>query len=416
MLIDQILLQLVIATATGLVIGFERGWSGRAAGPGQRAAGIRTFGLAALAGGTCAVLPGGWVLLGILVAAIAVMVAAAYIAGARRDADLGLTTEIALLATPLLGALATLHPLDAIAIAALIAALLGFKQELHHTIERLGRDELLASVQLLIVAVVILPLLPDAQFGPRGSINPRTIGLLVLMLLGISYLGYFAVRMIGRRRGLLLMAVLGGLVSSTAVTLAYARLSRRSPESAGLLSAGITLACATMAPRVFVIVTVVQPQLAVPLALPLALLGLIPLGYALATVRHGAAEPDDGEMMIHNPLAIRTALALAAGVVVLMVALGTAQQWLGDTGVYVLAGLSGAFDVDAIAVAMAQGIGVTLRPAVATLAILCAVVANTLVKAGMAAVVGTAALGRRCAVVLALAGAAAGAGALLSLA
>lgn len=397
---QPILVKLLLAAATGLVIGFERGWSGRGAEPGLRAAGVRTFGLVALAGGICGVLPGGTVLLAVIVAAIAVLAGIAYVLGQRHHTDFGMTTEMALLVTPLLGMLAVSQPLDAIAVATLIAALLGFKQELHQVIERLGRDELLASVQLLIVAVAILPLLPDVAMGPWESINPRTIGLLVLMLLLISYVGYFAVRILGPGRGLLLTAFLGGLVSSTAVTLTYARLSRKAGQPVQLLAAGIALSCATMAPRIWIVVSAIQPDLAARLAPPLLALGLVPLAYALLAARGGGGVPAGGQPPMSNPLAIRAALALAALVTALTIAVRAAHEWFGDSGALVLAGLSGTVDVDAISLAMAQGAGRAIAPATAVLGILVAAVTNTVVKAGMTLVVGNPALGRRCTLVL----------------
>lgn len=400
---DLILVKLLIAGAAGLIIGIERGWSSRELADNQDVAGMRTFALAGLGGGVCALLPGGTVLLAILIAAIALLTAGSRFLGAASGRDAGLSTELALVVTPLLGAFATSHPLEATAAAAVAAALLGFKQELHGALHGLGRHELLASLQLLVVAVVILPLLPDQALGPWASVNPRMIGWLVLLLLGISYVGYFAVRIIGPGRGLLLTALLGGFTSSTAVTLAYARLSKQNPDITPLLSAGIALACAMMALRVAIVVSAIQPALLPAIALPLAVLGLIPLVYSAALARQSViARVSDG-VRISNPFAIGAALAMATAITVLSMAIRGAEVLVGDAGTYAVAALSGILDVDAVSVAMAGS-----ASAVAANGILLAVGVNTLAKAVMAAATGTRELGRRCGLVLVIAALGAG--------
>jgi uncharacterized membrane protein (DUF4010 family) len=395
------LLKLAVAAATGLVIGLERGWSHRTEAEGQRVAGLRTFTLAALAGGLCGILPEGALLLAVLLGAFAVIVAVAYYTQSTRSGDIGITTELALLATPVLGLLATRKPLEGIAVAALVAALLGFKQELHATIGRLARDEVLATVQLLIVAVVVLPLLPDEPVGPFGAINPRTVGWLVLLLLGVAYVGYFAVRVIGASRGLLLTAFLGGFTSSTAVTLAYARLARHRPEAARLLSAGISVACAMMAPRIWLLASAIEPDLGQRLAPALLVLGAVPAAYALYTSRSARADAPGDAVLIDNPFAIRAALLMAVAVAGLGVLIRGAEEWFGAVGAYSVAALSGILDVDAVSVALAEGArrGATALH-VAGGAIMVAAIVNTLVKAGMALVLGGRGLGLRCLAVL----------------
>jgi uncharacterized membrane protein (DUF4010 family) len=405
--LDTDLLKLAMAAATGLVIGLERGWSHRTEAEGRRVAGLRTFTLAALLGGLCGILPEGGLLLAVLLGALAVVVSVAYYTQSTRSGDIGITTELALLATPVLGLLATRKPLEGIAVAALVAALLGFKQELHATIGRLARDEVLATVQLLIVAAVVLP---DEPLGPFGAINPRTVGWLVLLLLGVAYVGYFAVRVIGTSRGLLLTAFLGGFTSSTAVTLAYARLARHQPQAARLLSAGISVACAMMAPRIWLLASAIEPDLARRLAPSLLVLGLVPAAWALYTSRSTHADAPGDAVLIDNPFAIRAALLMAAAVAGLGVLIRGAEEWFGPAGAYSVAALSGILDVDAVSVALAEGArrGATALH-VAGGAIMVAAIVNTLVKAGMALVLGGRELGLRCLAVLGAAAAGAAA-------
>lgn len=406
---DLILVKLLIAGAAGFIIGVERGWSARELDDHLDVAGMRTFALAGLGGGVCALLPGATVMLVILVAAIALLLTSSRFMAAVKNPDAGLSTEMALIVTPLLGAFSTSHPLEGMAAAAVVAALLGFKQELHGALHGLERQELLASLQLLVVAVVILPLLPDEPVGPWDSVNPRTVGWLVLLLLGVSYVGYFAVRTVGPGRGLLLTALLGGFTSSTAVTLAYARLSKQNSDTTPLLSAGIALACAMMALRVGIVVGTIQPLLLSAIALPLAILGLVPLVYTAALARRSVTTRVDDSLRISNPFAIGAALTLAAAITVLSIAIRGAEVLVGNSGTYAIAALSGILDVDPVAVAMAgstvamevaNGTRGALPVGVAANGILLAVIVNTVAKAIMTAVTGTRELGRRCGVIL----------------
>jgi len=414
---DLILVKLLIAGAAGLIIGIERGWSARELDERPDVAGMRTFALAGLGGGVCALLPGATLLLAILVAAIAALLTGSRYLGRDPTRDAGLSTGLALLVTPLLGAFSASHPLEGTAAAAVTAALLGFKQELHGALHGLERQELLASLQLLVVAVVILPLLPDQPMGPWNSVNPRTIGWLVLLLLGISYLGYFAVRIVGPGRGLLLTGLLGGFTSSTAVTLAYARLSKSNRNATPLLSAGIALACAMMALRVGIVVGAIQPALLSTLAPALAALGIVPLLYAALLARRSVTAPLGEDVRISNPFAIGAALTMATAITVLSMAIQGAEHLVGNAGTYAVAALSGILDVDPVSVAMAGNAAATetsaidrgtLTVAVASNGILLAAIVNTVAKALMTVATGTRDLGRRCSLVLLLAAASAG--------
>jgi uncharacterized membrane protein (DUF4010 family) len=403
-----VFLQLLVALAVGLVIGIERGWSRRDEAEGRRVAGIRTFGIAGLAGGLCFILVAdGPLLLAAFFIGLSALIATAYFVATARSADYGITTALALLTTVLLGALATRYPLESIATATLIAVLLGLKKELHHTLVRLDREEFLATLQLLLVAAVALPLLPDQNIGPWQSVNPRIVGWLVLLILGLSYAGYFAVRILGARTGLLLTAFLGGLTSSTAVTLTYARMARANTLQAPLLGAGIALAAATMAPRVMLEIAVVQPRLLPLLWLPFAILGGAPLAFAFLIARREKPATSGAELRIKNPLALEMALVLGLGLTLLTVAVHGARVWIGDAGAYLVAALSGLVDVDAIAVSLAQAAGSEVPMPVAAHGILLAALLNTLVKSILALVVGGWHLARWCSPVLFLSAAAA---------
>lgn len=390
----ELLSSLGVALACGLIVGFERGWQQRGdTAADQRAAGIRTFALAGLAGGLVAALGADPWLLAAGLLALAGLGALSWQRDVRAGGDVGMTTELALLATYLLGALATAgHRLEAVSAAVIVALMLGFKAEIHATLGRLNRREVHASLQLLLIAVVVVPLLPNRDLGPFAALNPRTIGLLGLLVAGIGFVGYFAVRLLGARVGLLFTAAFGGLSASTAVTLGYARLARRRQASTELLAAGILLACAIMGPRLAIEVAAVNPALLHPLLPGLAALTLGPALGAVRLARGVGADAGravTGHVeLLENPLELRQAIGLAALIAVVFVLVAAARAWLGDAGVYVLAALSGFMDVDAVTLTLADQARGDLPPATAVRAILLAALVNDLVKGVLALVVG----------------------------
>ncbi|RME32548.1 MAG: DUF4010 domain-containing protein [Gammaproteobacteria bacterium] len=244
--------RLALATALGLLIGLERGWSQRAAREGARLAGLRTFALVGLLGalaGEAGTAGAAWfpalVFLG-----LTALVIAGHLVEARQTEDYGLTTEIALLVTYVLGlSVSQGHLLTASSVAVVVTILLGMKPQLHRWLQRLEPVEIHALMQLALISVVLLPVLPDRGFGPWEALNPYRIWLMVVLISAISFAGYFATRIAGPRRGLMLTALGGGLASSTAVTLNYARLGREQQALQGLLAAGVLAASTTMFPH-----------------------------------------------------------------------------------------------------------------------------------------------------------------------
>ena len=233
-------LHILVATFGGAVVGLERQWSGHATGPNARFAGVRTFtligGLSGIAGWLCTsgFLPLAMVLLGGLMG----LIVAAYARASTRDVD-G-TTETAAIVTSAAGVLAGLGYIAlSSGIVALTSLLLVEKPRLHALVSRIDEPEMRAGVRFAVMAVVILPLLPEGPFGPWGGIRPRTLWALVLFFSGLSFVGYVARRMAGPRQGYALAGLLGGLVSSTNVTLTFARLSQDQGSPRPALAAGV---------------------------------------------------------------------------------------------------------------------------------------------------------------------------------
>jgi uncharacterized membrane protein (DUF4010 family) len=398
--------RLAVALAIGFIIGVERGWQGRQTREGLRTAGVRTFACVGLFGGLASLLADelGAGFLGVALLALAAVVTAAYWLTAREGGDYGTTSEMALLLTFGLGALATRgYESEAVAAAVVVSAILGFKRELHASLERLDRREIAATLQLLVIAAVVLPLLPNRELGPWQALNPRGIGLLVLLIAAISYVGWFLARWLGARAGILLTSLLGGLSSSTAVTVSYARMARRGAGDPALLGAGIALAAGTMAVRLLVVVGAVEGALVPRIAAPLALLAFVPVAAALLVARRSARSTHPAELTLRNPLDLESALAFGALLSVIFLLVRGAQAWLGSAGIYAVAALSGVADVDAVSLSLARSAGGRVSLDVAARGILLAAFVNTAVKGILAGLIGGRALALRCAPILAVA-------------
>jgi len=382
----DILIGLAVAVGVGFAIGLERGWKEIGEADQRRSAGVRTFSLVGLLGGLCGWGEGtltGLILLGL--AAVLLLALAGYLADVYRGSGVGLTTEVALLLTFLLGVLSGLGFWTlAASLAAVIALILALKTEIHALVGGLDRRELLATLQLLVLAVLVVPLLPNREVLGLEGLNPRVIGVLALLISLISYVGYFSVAFLGTRAGLLLTAVLGGLASSTAVTASYARMARHEQDPNPALGVGIALACAFMGLRVLVLAAIVAPTLLTALLAPMLSLSLVLLGAAAVTVRRRRVESGEAALTLTNPLALRASVLFAGALAVLFVLVPLIREAIGAGGVVLLAALSGVADVDAISLSLARdGRDGDLPARVAVVAITTAAISNTLVKAGL---------------------------------
>lgn len=383
--------QLAIALILGLIIGIERGWKTRGDPHGQGDGGIRNFGLSGLFGGITAVLAAKW---GITIFAVSflgfsILIVTSYVLTAQKSQDYGTTTEIALLMTFLLGTMVVSGwMIEAVAIAVIMAWLLGLKKELNRYLFLLKRRELIATLQLLLIASVVLPLLPNENLGPWQAINPRSIGLLVLLISGISYIGYFSIRILGNKIGLLLTGFFGGIASSTALTLAFSRMARTRQDITILLAAGIALANGMMSPRLLIEIMVVNSSLAQQLLLPLLVLGITPLICAGLLVWRLSPSKSTTSIKMSNPVELGAAVQYALLLAILSVLVLAVENWFGEGGVYLLSAISGLVDVDAVGISLARSANDTIASEVAIMGTLLAVMMNTIVKVGMTAIIG----------------------------
>ncbi len=384
---------LAIALALGLAVGIERGWHQRDAAEGTRVAGVRTFALSGLLGGLAQLLSseaGSDAFLPVAFVLFVGLLAIAYASTARDQKVYGLTTEIAGLVTFVVGALAVAgRPLVAAAATVAVLALLRSKAVLHGWVSRLDSQELRAGITLALISVVALPLLPREPVDPWRVVSLYEVWWMVVLVAALSFAGYAAVQILGPRRGLLATALLGGLVSSTAVTLSYSRFARSAPDSTRLFAAGVVGACAIMPLRVLVVATVIHPPLLARLAVPLvAMAAATAIGMVvLAGTARKQEVPEDG-VTLRNPLDLAMALKMGLVLVVVLLLAEAVRRSAGDAGVLLLAAISGLTDVDAITLSLSRFAREAITVEVATLGIVVAAAANTLVKAVLAGVLG----------------------------
>ena len=393
---QELLTRLGLALAIGLLIGVERGWRERELAEGERAAGLRTFALIGLLGGVSGAL---FAVTGPLpFAAVFLAFAGGFTLfkwrESERQGSFGATTLVAALLTFALGAMAVLGGMIVAAAAAVaMAVLLASKRWLHQWVETLTWEELRATLILLVMSFIALPVLPDRGFGPYGAINPHTLWMMTIAIAGVSFIGYLAVRIIGTRYGTLVAGVAGGMVSSTAATIDFARRAREQSGETRIELAGAFAASSIMFLRILVIVALFGPANLALLWVPLAAAALILLGASLAFGAEWRGEGEGGDSgdrkRFSNPFELLSVLRFAALLAVILVA----SKWLvalfGGRGAIGAAAVAGLADVDAITLSVTQVQGASITAAEAAAAIFVAALANSVTKAGIAFFAGT---------------------------
>lgn len=400
------LIDLLVALAAGALIGIEREQSARRTGE-RGLGGARTFPLIALAGALAAMLTaalGAWPLVAAL-ASLGALLAVTHHHRAQTGEGQGITTELAALVTFLLGVLTTLQPsplepparyLLVLAIAGSTMAVLSVKEPLHAAVARLTPDDIYATAKFVILALVVLPLLPNRTYGPLDTLNPFNVGVMVVLIAGISFLGYFATRIIGTERALIVTGVLGGLASSTAVTVSLSQRVRETDEVVQPVTAGVIAASSVMFGRILMAVGFVEPSLLRSLALPMGAMMAVGLGLAGLIYWRSSGGPTTGRgVRLQNPFALSSALKFGLLYAIVLLAAKAASHYLGTRGLYLSAVVAGTTDVDAITLSAAKLHRDGLSASVAVTTITLAAFTNTFVKAGIAVWVGNKALGGR---------------------
>ena len=371
-------LALGAALIAGLLIGIERGWSLRGQRTGSRIAGVRTFTLLALAGGLAGLLAARG--FAFAAGAIALTGAAVPAIGYARDADRrrDATSAVAALATLGIGLLAGTGALGlALAAAAAVVLVLALRSELHGFVRRLSDEDVKALARFAVIALGVLPFLPDRAMGPYDAWNPAKLWWVVVLVTGFSFLAYVANRVFGASRGTLVTALIGGAYSSTAVTQSLAQ-RLGTEQRGGAETAGIALASAVMYLRVIVLVGVFAQRLLLDFVLLIA--PALAIAWLAAFVLYLKAAPGTASKPPGNPIALLPALGFLAFVAIAAVAAQWSQQRFGESGIAVLLFMMGTMDVD-VSIVTAGGLPPeTIGAALAATAIGGTIIANMAVK------------------------------------
>lgn len=395
----ELLKALLVSASLGALLGLERQWSEeRAKRPADSIAGARTFALWAAIGTLCAYFSREqqpWFFL----AGFAAMVVFLSLFVGRRaheDEGLGLTTGAVGLVTYLVGGLVFFgQSKTAVVLAVSVLLLLASKQRLHQLSQKFSRDDVRQALQFAAVTGIVLPLVPDRPLGPYGAFNPFSIWLMVVLVSGLGFIGYVAVRVFGENRGVAVTGLLGGLASSTATTLAMSRRSQAYPAGSHLCALAVVLACTVMLGRVAVLVGAVSLPLLATVAPWLVLIAVPGLLFALWSWRHSSHQPLplEAPREVPNPLSLRVAIQFAILYALVVLLVRWANDVFGGAGILWASFLSGLTDLDAIALSLSQmqsSGGVT--PTEAARGLLIATGANSLLKAIMAVGLGASAM------------------------
>lgn len=401
------LYRLGVALAIGLLVGAERHWRTREEEAGKRTAGVRTFGLTGLLGGLAGMLAGaaapggagggGALLLGLCFLGHAAVVALYHWRETQAEGRFSVTTVVAAQVTFLLGALAVLgEPAVAGAAAVAMTALLAARESLHAFLARLAWVELRSAVLLLAMTLVALPLVPDRPVAWLGGLNPARIWLMAVILAAVSFLGYAAIRLFGAGAGQAAAGAAGGLVSSTAVTVANARAAVARPAEAGVLAAGALVAGAVSCLRTVALAWTGVAEVA-SLLTPALLAAAAVQGLAVLALLRPPAPPGRtaGAEALGNPFELRAVLQLALLLAAVGLLARLAAERFGGAGAMTVAALTGLADVDAVTLTVPALVPGQLSPAMGALTVAVAIGANGLAKAAYALALGTPGFARR---------------------
>jgi uncharacterized membrane protein (DUF4010 family) len=395
----DVLSRLALALGIGLLIGLERGWRTREAEAGSRAAGIRTFAISGLLGNTAGAIAtasggvasvGGGILLAVAFATYAAVITTFCRDENRADQTFSATTAVAAILTFALGAYSAVGDIRiATAAGVATAGVLAAREELHGWVKKLAWPELRSGLVLLAMTFVALPVVPDERIGPLGGVNPREVWLIAIALAGVSFVGYVAVKYYGASRGVLLAAVAGGLVSSTAVTISSARRAAAGEGSPRLLAAGVALASAVMFLRVSAIIIVLNPGLLVLAGPALGGASVIAIGFAaIGAMERGRDTGEQSDTRFLNPFGFWMVVGFAALLAVIIVFGRIVGESFGATGAIIGAVAVGLADVDSVAVSMTRLTPEPLGAESTAFAILAAVASNTVGKIAIGVMVG----------------------------
>jgi uncharacterized membrane protein (DUF4010 family) len=386
MLIDNAhWLNLAVALGIGLLIGAERERS-KADGGDRTIAGVRTFTIASLLGAVSTSV-NFWLLV-VSIICVTVFVATAYFT--RRDEDPGLTTEISLVFTVILGGLAMTTASMAASLAVAAAILLAAKEPIHGFVRGVvTKDEMIDFLILAAATLIVLPLVPNALVGPFDAINPRNLWLIVILVMFIGALGHLALRLLGSRTGLPLVGLVSGFISSIATIGAMGARVRKTPDLIGTAVAGATLSSLSTVLQLVMLLAAIHPPTLHALKVPLLFGGLTIALYGLVITLNSFNHQSQELSKPSRSFSVKTALTLALVIAVVLVASAALKAWFGQTGLVVASAVAGLADVHASTISAASlAASNKITAANAAVPILVAFSANAISKVITAAVTG----------------------------
>jgi uncharacterized membrane protein (DUF4010 family) len=350
-IIDPVILKLAVALGIGLLIGAERERR-KGTGPSRSPAGIRTFAVTSLAGAV-SFLVGGQMLFAIATAGVIVLTAVAYWRG--HEDDPGLTTEIALTATVLLGGLAMQRPALAGGIGVVVAVLLAAKSRLHQFVGNiLTEAELQDALIFAAATLVVLPLVPDRPLGPYGALNPHSIWIIVILIMAISAVGYVAVRMMGARFGLPIAGLASGFISSTATIAAMGARAAKAKEVIAAAASGAVLSTIATIIQMALVLAITSMATLLSLAVPLICASMAATVYGTAFTVLALRQRTDTELQGGRAFSLWTAFVFALTLSIILVACAALQDQFGENGIIFAATIAGFADTHSAAVSVAS--------------------------------------------------------------
>ncbi len=393
MMLSTTFMDLAIALGLGLLVGLQKE---RAESP---LAGLRTFALVTLAGAVSAVVglaTTPWLLVGGLLAVTTLMVTGNVILIKGQGTDPGQTTEVAVVLMFLVGAMVVVGPREvAIVCGAVTAMLLHLREELRTWVDRLSDSDVRAIMQFVVISLVVLPVLPDQTYGPYAVINPRQVWWMVVLIVGLNLAGYAAFRLMGAKAGTALAGVLGGVVSSTATTISYARQTRTEKGRDGTAVVIVWIASGIVFIRIMLEIAAVAPEFLPVAAGPLTVMFLL-FAVMAAVIWKSGTSPGENPLEPGNPSELKPAILFGVLYAVVLFVVAAGQDLLGDAGLYAAAAVSGLTDVDAITLSTSQLVATDrLSPTTGWRLVLIAILSNLVFKLAMAASLGSRAFARK---------------------
>ena len=380
------LIRMLVTAGIGFVLGLEREFSQHSENS-EVFAGLRTFTVVALFGFLAAYMGitfTYWIFIAGFLGVVTIVSISYWVSSNK--GDIGSTTEFAVIFTFLLGGLVLVGNINlSLALTVIILVLLSLKLTFRSMIGQLTQNELYAFVRFVVVALLILPFLPDNYFGPYNVINPREVGWIIVLVSGIGFVGYILMKFLGTDRGILLTSILGGLVSSTLVTFTFSKKSKEIPQLSQKYAVGIFAAATIMVIRIFLLVFIFNKAMLVELIIPLLLILLTAFGVSLFFYKRQYGKPAlIDKIDLGDPLNIKNAVFFGIFYVGILLLVSYANHTYGTKGIYVSSAISALTDIDAISISVSKLGGTTMNILLAQNAILIATLSNTVVKIGIA--------------------------------